>query len=295
MLFYNYSFFSNVLTTYPFISKNKGFLLSLPIVLFAIIALVFTLVSSKWTTKPLLILVLLISSMASYFMDTYHIVIDDTMIRNVLQTDIKESMDLFSLKQVLYFVFLGLFPAYFIYKIPINYGTLNQAMFRKLKQIVILVSIILLLVFIFSKHYTSFAREHKPLRYSVNPSYWFYSVGNYINKTFNSSAVVVTAIGLDAKIEKIKNTLPKLVIMIVGEAVRADHFSLNGYEKETNPKLKETEVVNFSNVYACGTSTAVSVPCMFSIYDRENYSYKKGIRITNLLRVVNVLFLLIFR
>jgi len=224
--------------------------------------------------------------MTSYFMNTYNVVIDDSMIRNTLQTDMKESMDLFSFKQVTYFMFLGLFPALWVYKTPISYSTFKQSLLRKLNQAMFLLILIVVTIFIFSKHYTSFAREHKPLRYSANPVYWMYSVGNYVNKTFNSAPIVVKPIGLDAKVIKTKEALPKLVIMIVGEAVRADHFSLNGYKKETNPKLKNESVINFSNVYSCGTSTAESVPCMFSIYDKGHYSYKKGIRSENVLDVL---------
>ena len=286
MLFYNYTFFTNILITYPWTEDNQGFLLSIPLVLFSIVALVFTLFSSKWTTKPILIMVLLVSSMTAYFMNTYNIVIDDNMIRNTLQTDMKESMDLFSFNQVLYFLFLGLLPAYLVYKTPIEYGTFKQAIFGKLKQIIFLFLLIFLAVFVFSKHYTSFAREHKPLRYTANPTYWLYSVGDYINKTFNSAPIIVAPIGLDAKVIKTDDMLPKLIIMVVGEAVRSDHFSLNGYNKETNPKLKKEDILNFPNVYACGTSTAVSVPCMFSIYDKENYNYKKGIRSENVIDVL---------
>ena len=220
-------------------------------------------------------------------MNTYNVVIDDSMIRNALQTDMKESMDLFSYKQIFYFVFLGLLPAYFVYKTPLNYHSLKQTLLAKFKQSVLLIVIIVVAIFMFSKHYTSFAREHKPLRYSANPVYWIYSVGNYINKTFNSSPIVVKPIGLDAKVEKSKNELPKLVILVVGEALRYDHFGLNNYSKNTTPQLKqETDVINFPNVYSCGTSTAQSVPCMFSIYDREHYSYKKGIRSENVLDVL---------
>jgi lipid A ethanolaminephosphotransferase len=40
-------------------------------------------------------------------------------------------------------------------------------------------------------------------------------------------------------------------------------------------------------MYSCGTSTAESVPCMFSIFDRANYSYKKGISTENVVDVLN--------
>ena len=287
-LFYNYTFFTNTISTYPLVAENYGFLFSLVVVFFSIIALLFTLVSSKFTTKPLLIITLLVSSMAAYFMDTYHVVVDENMIRNTLQTDIKESLDLLSIKQVLYFIFLGVLPAYAVFKTPIVYNKrFRSALWNKLKQVLLLIILITVSLFVFSKHYTSFAREHKPLRYSANPLYWIYSIGKYTHKTFNSGPIVIKSIGLDAKIIKENNdTLPKLVILVVGEAARADHFSLNGYNKETNPLLKKENILNFPNVSSCGTSTAESVPCMFSIYDKESYSYKKGISTENVLDVL---------
>jgi lipid A ethanolaminephosphotransferase len=120
----------------------------------------------------------------------------------------------------------------------------------------------------------------------TNPLYWIYSVGYYTNATFTSGEIVVTPIGKDAKVIKKEGSKAKIVILVVGEATRADHLSLNGYKKETTPQLEKEDIINFSNVYSCGTSTALSVPCMFSVYDRANYSYKKGIRSENVLDVL---------
>ena len=270
----NYSFFSNFISVYP-LKTDIGFTLSSFFVLLFLIILIFTLLSSRWTTKPILILIVLISSMTNYFMNTYHVVIDETMLRNALQTDLHESMDLLSINQVLYFIFLGLLPAYIIYKTPIKYGTLKQELLRKLKVIFLSIFIIASSFFLFSKYYTSFFREHKALRFTVNPIYWMYSTGKYINLTYNSKPIIVKPMGVDAVINN-HNQSNKLVIMVVGEAARADHFSLNGYKRDTNPKLKEEDIINFPHTYSCGTSTAVSVPCMFSFLDRKSYSYKKG-------------------
>jgi len=287
VLFYNYTFFKNTLVFYPAISENIGFLLSLAVVLFAATSLVLTLFSSKWTTKPLIIIILLISSQTSYFMNTYHVIIDDTMIRNTFQTDMKESMDLFSIQQLIYLLVLGIIPSYFVYTIPLDYRGKGREFLSRIKQVGLLSLIILLTLFIFSKNYASFFREHKPLRYSVNPTFWIYSLGNYMSKTFSAADQEVTPSGLDAKVNKKHSQLPKLVIMVVGEAVRADHLSFNGYERETTPLLKKEDIINFPNLFSCGTSTAVSVPCMFSKYGRENYSYKKGIQNENVLDVLN--------
>jgi lipid A ethanolaminephosphotransferase len=286
-LFYNFSFFKNVLTTYSFEGINIIYIFSIFIFLITSIVLFFTLFASRYTTKPILILTLVVSAFTAYFMDTYHIVIDDSMIRNTLQTNLSESSDLFSFKLVAYIFVLAILPSYFIYKTKIEYKSFKQEIFAKLKTLFLSLGIILIIVFSFSKFYTSFFREHKPLRYHVNPIYWIYSIGDYINKTMHSGPLVVKEIGKDAKISQEETKKQELVIMVVGEAARADRFSLNGYEKETNPQLKKEDIVNFSNMYSCGTSTAESVPCMFSIFGRADYNYKKGISTENVLDVLN--------
>lgn len=223
-------------------------------------------------------------------MNTYHVVIDSDMLRNTMQTDVNESLDLLSIKLFLYVVFLGLLPSFLVYKAPIEDTSFKTEFFRKIKTILLTLLIMIIILFSFSKFYTSFFREHKPLRYYTNPTYWIYSIGDYMAKTVNHGEVIVKPIGRDAKViasnEKNNHQKTNLVIMVVGEAARADHFSLNGYKKETNPLLKQEDIISFQNMYACGTSTAHSVPCMFSIFNRKKYSYKKGISHENILDVL---------
>ena len=53
-------------------------------------------------------------------------------------------------------------------------------------------------------------------------------------------------------------------------------FSLNGYSKETNPLLKqEKDVINFQICIL--VEQLNQFPCMFSIFDRADYDYKKEI------------------
>jgi len=218
-------------------------------------------------------------------MNTYNIVIDHTMIQNTVQTNIDESFDLFSLSLVFYLLFLGLFPSYLVCKAKINYLGFKKELVSKVKTILLCLTLIGILIFVFTKFYTSFFREHKSLRFYTNPTYAIYSMGKYINNTFSNKDLILKEIGLDAK--SIDSNNKKLTIMIVGEAARANRFSLNGYKRQTNPLLEKEDVVNFGNLSSCGTSTAVSVPCMFSIYDRSSYTYKKGISTQNILDVLN--------
>lgn len=287
--FYNLSFFKNTLLVYEFSGINILYICSLAIVMLFLTIFLFTLFSTKYTTKPLLIGLLIVSSFTAYFMDTYHVVIDDEMLRNAFQTNLSESSDLFSFQLVLYVVLLGLLPSYIVYETKIDYQSIGKEFFAKLKIIFLSLAIIGLIIYSCSKFYTSFFREHKPLRYHINPTYWIYSVGKYINTTLNSGPIVLKEIGTDAKIKSINDgevDKKELMILVVGEATRADRFSLNGYTKETNPLLKKEDIINFTNMYSCGTSTAQSVPCMFSIYHRDEYDYKKGISTQNVIDVL---------
>lgn len=286
LLFDNFSFFRNVLVVYPASLNNMGFLFSLAVVLTNVMVLLFTIFCTKYTVKPILIIILLASSLASYFMNEYNIFIDDSMIQNILETDIRESLDLFSFKLVLYLLFAGILPSIFVYKVKIEYRSLKAELLSRLKIIAGALLIIVLMLFPFTKFYTSFLREHKRLRYYTNPTYYIYSIGEYFASSMNASEIVIMPIGSDAKIPE-TDMDRELVILVIGEAARADRFSLNGYQRETNPLLKKEDVINLPNVYSCGTSTAVSVPCMFSIYNRDEYSDKKGKSTQNILDVLS--------
>ena len=286
VLFDNIAFFRNVINVYPVSLNNIAFLGSLAVVLTSFITLLLTLVCSKYTTKPVLISIILLSSIVSYFMNTYNTVFDTNMLRNILQTNSSESLDLVNFKLFLYFMLLGVLPSIFIYKINITYGSIKTELTSKLKIILISLFIIISTGLSLSKFYTSFLRENKPLRYYTNPTYYIYSIGKYMNIAFESNKVSIKQIGADAKIPS-TDIDRELIALVVGEAARADHFSLNGYPRETNPLLKKEDIINFPDMYSCGTSTALSVPCMFSIFGRKNYSDKKAKSTENLLDVLS--------
>jgi len=77
------------------------------------------------------------------------------------------------------------------------------------------------------------------------------------------------------------------VIVVVGETARAENFSLNGYQRKTNPLLEKEQVYSFKHFQSCGTSTAISVPCMFSHLDSSHFTVQKGRYQENLLDVLH--------
>ena len=79
---------------------------------------------------------------------------------------------------------------------------------------------------------------------------------------------------------------PMLTVLVIGETARAQNFSLNGYARATNMELAHHDVLSFSNVTACGTSTAVSLPCMFSDLGRAKSRSDSATRREGLLDVL---------
>jgi len=290
VLFDNLSFFKHVLEVYPFNAGNSGFLLSLGFLLYALLVILFSLVSFKHTVKPVLIFVLILSASVHYFMQSYNIVMDKTMIENTLQTDMKESFELLSIKLFLTLLFLAFIPSFIINKMPLHYRGFKSELWSSFKIILLHFILIVILLFSFSNYYTSFFREHKVLRLYTNPTTSIYNLVSYAYDQVKETNIPMEVIGLDAKITVSPSqieTKRKIVVMVVGEAARADHFSLNGYKKETNPLLKKEDIINFSQLYSCGTTTAVSVPCMFSVYDRSDYNSRKGLHTHNVLDVLS--------
>ncbi len=283
--FGNKTFFLNVTEVYLVNLKNIAFLGSLALVLACAMILLFSLLCYKHTIKPVLITLLFISSFASYFMDSYHVIIDDTMIQNIVSTDIAESMDLMSFKLFLYVALLGIIPSIWIYKIKIVFADFRTELRSRIKLFSLSLTLALSAVLIFSPFYASFFREHKKLRYYATPASSIYATVKYINRSIKRETLPLMPIGLDAKISA-TDTDRELVIFVVGETARADRFSLNGYERETNPLLKKEALTSFSNVWACGTSTALSVPCMFSIYNQSEYSDTKAQTTENILDIL---------
>lgn len=261
----NFSFFRHVLKVYGATSGNLPALLSLVVVLGAATLLLPALVCFGRATKPVLIVVLLLSALSAYFMDSFGIVINDEMLQNVAQTNPGEARDLLNLKLLVYFLGLGVLPAVLVGKVRLRWQGWRVELLGRLKLLVLSLFVMIGLVLLFGSFYASFAREHKPLRSFANPAYPLYSVVKYARSRFVAPVdKTVAVIGMDARIPR-DDPHRELVILVVGETARADHFSLNGYARDTNPLLREADVISFSDFQACGTSTAVSVPCMFSI------------------------------
>ncbi|MBT4882011.1 MAG: DUF1705 domain-containing protein, partial [Flavobacteriales bacterium] len=117
------------LSFYEFVCNNidakslSGILLfvSLNILLFILNAFVFYigLFLLRFIGKWILVAFLNLNAIAVYFINTYGVMIDKTMIGNILNTNFEESSSFFSFTLIVYIVFLGIIPSVLISKLNI--------------------------------------------------------------------------------------------------------------------------------------------------------------------------------
>lgn len=282
--FYNYSFFKKTLLIYPF-KTHVFFILSLTVFLTAAINLFLNLIRLKIIFRPMLGMIFIFSSLAAYVMDQFGIVIDEHMLINIFQTNLHEAMDLINPAFFYYFLGLGILPAFLLSKMKIGMHDKRKEISARFVSIGLSLFFIVLAILPMGKSYATFFREQKSIRYYTNPMYYMFSSGRYIVSFFTGNQKEIEKIGLKALVAA-SDVDRELLILVVGETARRDRFSLNGYSKKTNPKLEKENVISFDNVTSCGTSTAVSVPCMFSHFSRSDYTDEKGATTENLLDVL---------
>lgn len=285
--FANGTFYSNLLKTYPLDAVDALPLLSVVVVFGCATVILLAVLCFRRTLRPVLILFLLLSSLAAYFMDTFGIVVSDDMLQNIAQTNSAEASDLVTGRLAAYVTLLGIAPAIAVLYAPVRWRRPAGELVSRLMLIGITVALMTGLITAFGSFYATFFREHKELRAYVNPGYFVYSTVRYASRMVAPRrAAAVAAIGTDARIPA-WDRHRELIIVVVGETARADRFSLNGYPRDTNPLLRAAGAISFTNTWACGTSTAVSVPCMFSLDDRPAMNEREASVRENLLDVLN--------
>lgn len=235
--------------------------------------------------KALLSLVLITSASAAYFTDTYNVIIDVDMLDNVMKTDAAEARDLLSLQQGLYILLLGVLPAWLIWSLPSQPKPLLKLVFWRIASFVIGMVVLVGNTLVASEFYATYIREHANVRYYSTPLGPYVEMILYIQQQLDSGDEAFQIIAPNAN--RTAGEKPKLMVMVVGETVRAANWGLSGYTRNTTPRLSELNVINYTNVMACGTSTAASLPCMFSAQKRTEFDKRSANNQENLLDILN--------
>jgi len=253
-------------------AQGPWFSVSLALFTFALVTLLLTLLAWGRAARPILALVLCVSAAAAWFMDHLGVMIDRAMVENVFQTDHVEALELLNPGLVLNVILLGVLPSAVIwFLLP---GRQGAGRVVREKAVVTGLALAMLTVAIvpFYKDYASLVRNHREIRYLLTPWNTVSGVYGYLADLARTPAEPVH-IATDAHKGPTWQARPRPVVsvVVVGETARADSFSLYGYARLTTPELAARDLVRFDRVDACGTSTAVSLPCMFSDLGRDDF------------------------
>ena len=283
-VFLNIAFFEKIHMLTPYNGVKAGlFVVASIIIVVAAYNFIFQLFNWKWTAKPLAIALVFIGGFAAYAVNTLGVLITSDQIQNLMQTDIAEARDTWSWHLVTWTLGMTVLPIIVILMIKIKPEPIIRQLLHKVFASVVSLTMVLGLLFVFYVDFAAIFRENRDLKGMISPQNMIASFASYYKKKAPKENLPLVVYGEDAVMKKAQNSsLPKLMVLVVGETARAENFSLNGYGKNTNPKLSQQDILNFSQVSSCGTATAVSVPCMFSGMPRKEYeerlaSHREGL------------------
>ena len=283
-VFLNIAFFEKIRMLTPYNGVKAGlFVVASIIIVVAAYNFIFQFFNWKWTAKPLAIALVFIGGFAAYAVNTLGVLITSDQIQNLVQTDIAEARDTWSWHLLTWTLGMTVVPIIVILMMKIKPEPIIRQLLHKVIASVVSLAMVLGLLFVFYVDFAAIFRENRDLKGMISPQNMIASFASYYKKKAPKENLPLVVYGEDAVMQKAQATsLPKLMVLVVGETARAENFSLNGYSKNTNPKLSQQDILNFSRVSSCGTATAVSVPCMFSGMPRKEYeerlaSHREGL------------------
>ena len=261
LLLFHLPFFEFVVNNVDCKSFN-GILLvvSLVVLMLLLNALVFFIFFyiSRYLGKFLLVTFFILNSIAIYFVITYSIILDESMIGNVLNTKFEESSSLFSFKLIVYLILFGILPSIYILYVQI----INVPFKRFASVFSITLLLILGLVAINAGNVLWIDKNSKILGGLAMP--WSYTVNITLLKVHESQKNRKEILLPDAVI---KDEEKSVVVLVIGESSRSANFSLYGYSKNTNPLLSQKLNLFHFNATSGATYTTAGVKC---ILEHEN-------------------------
>jgi lipid A ethanolaminephosphotransferase len=238
----------------------------------ALHALLLGLFVNRWTARPLLSVLLLATAIASHCMSAYGVYLDADMLRNVLHTDSRESRELLS-PQLLFSLALASIPVMALWRVRLRKRRWPRALLIRSAFLATMALGTAAGILISFQDISSLMRNHRQVRYLVTPANYLVALSRVMLASPPGPKAALLPVGTDARQSaRPEGRRPRLLVLVVGETARAQNWGLNGYPRQTTPELAGMDgLINFSEASACGTSTEVSLPCMFSPYGRRHY------------------------
>jgi lipid A ethanolaminephosphotransferase len=224
--------------------------------------------------KVLLAITFVLSALSVYFIRTYNVILDESMMGNVFNTQWSEASGFFHINMILWVLVFGILPSVYIFWSRVNYGSIKRFSATTGSAL----ALILVLVFANASNWLWIDKNSKVLGALVMP--WSYTVNTarlFIHQHQENEEEILLP---DATIE---NDDREVVVLVIGESARRQNFSLYGYKKETNPLLAATENLHAFRATSCATYTTAGVKCILEHDDTgklyeilPNYLHRNG-------------------
>lgn len=263
-----------------------AFFASFSLLTVGLIGLVMLVLAVGRGTRVVLAIALFVAAGAGYFTANYGVLFDTGMLVNVIETNQAEAFELVSPSLIAITAIFGLIPAILIWRYPLSSRRFPAALLQRSIAVFFALGLIAGPLYASQKEIFSVARNHQELRHMIAPlnvisaSYIFARDSLETPAAFKQVALDATHVNA-----ALEGQRPIVHVLIVGETARAANFGLNGYALNTNPELTHYKGIHFLEATSCGTATAVSLPCMFSIQERQNFDREESRNEDNLLDI----------
>ncbi|GJL83365.1 MAG: phosphoethanolamine transferase [marine bacterium B5-7] len=277
------------IVAWPSLSGLSVFL-TFAVTMIAAFFLILLPITQRYLFKSIVIILFFIVALVSWFMNEYGTIINRDIIQSALETDSLEARELLTTGFFLHLAMYWLLPSILILWSQPKYSRGLSFITRTSLMMVLTASVAVLTIWIGYKDISVLGRNHSELKMFINPTYPIYATWEVIIDNAEAAPGKLIAIDKDAHSERpvllAANHKPRIVVLVLGETARADHFQRNGYDRPTTPLMTQARVLNYTNVSSCGTATSVSVPCIFSHLGRESFNSSDASRYENLLHLL---------
>lgn len=144
--------------------RGLAFAAGFGVVLFLFIFAGISLLGWQRLLKPVLTFIFISSALGAYFMASYGIVIDSTMIANVMQTD------LLNWRLIAYFGIFGVVPSVLLWRSNVRKMRGARLLVTQFGTALLALMAMIGLLFLFYQDLSSVMRNHTQVRYLINPT-----------------------------------------------------------------------------------------------------------------------------
>ena len=285
MLALNHGFWTRLMAEFP---AAPGRVVMFGFGVWALTLLTLELLGPGRLQKPVAAVLILLAATASYYERNFGVLIDREMVRNVFETTVTESRHLITLRMAAEIFVTGVLPAALVFWPRVSRVGLVHQLWRWPLGVALSFALMTGALFSHYKDYSAMLRERHDLMGSYQPGASLTAGIRYAREQWKTADPTAAPYGRDAKPGEAlaRADKPVLLVVFVGETARAQNFGLNGYARNTTPELAKRDVIAFTDASSCGTSTAVSVPCMFSGLGKASYSREGALGRENLMDIL---------